>query len=149
MFKKILVPVDGSVASRRGLDEAIELAKSHGAQLRLVHVVNELILTGTEGPPLYFKDLIESLRDSGKKVLEAAQGHVRSQGLDAETVLEEILGGRAAGAIVDQAKTWPADVIVMGTHGRRGLGRLALGSDAEIVVRHAPVPVLLVRASTH
>ncbi len=148
MFKKILVPVDGSDASLQGLNEAIKLAKSHGSQLRLLHVVNELVLVGAEGPILYFENLIESLRAGGRKVLETAQKQVREQALDAETVMEEVLGGRAASAIVDQAKRWPADVIVMGTHGRRGLGRLAMGSDAEIVVRHTPVPVLLVRAAS-
>ena len=145
MFKKILVPVDGSDASARGLDEAIKLAKSHGSQLRLLHVVNELVLVSPLGPTLYFPDLIQSLRDGGRNILETALKQAREQALDAETVMEEILGGRAANAIVEQAKRWPADVIVMGTHGRRGFGRMALGSDAEIVLRHTHVPVLLVR----
>lgn len=146
MFKKILVPVDGSDASTKGLDAAIQLAKSHGSALRLVHVVNELVLVGSYGPPLYFEDLIQALREGGKAILKAAQSHVREQALEPQTVLLESIGGRAANLIVEQAKQWPADLIVMGTHGRRGLGRLALGSDAEMVLRSTPVPILLVRS---
>ena len=63
-----------------------------------------------------------------------------------ETKLVEDFSGRVANAIVDQAKRWRADVIVMGTHGRRGLNRVFLGSDAELVARYSPVPVLLVPA---
>lgn len=63
-----------------------------------------------------------------------------------ETVLLETLGHRVAELIIKQAKKWRADVIVLGTHGRRGLARVLMGSDAEIVVRESPVPVLLVRA---
>jgi nucleotide-binding universal stress UspA family protein len=62
-----------------------------------------------------------------------------------EQKLVETLGGRVADEIVKQAKEWLADLIVMGTHGRRGLERLAMGSDAELVLRLSPVPVLLVR----
>jgi nucleotide-binding universal stress UspA family protein len=61
-------------------------------------------------------------------------------------VLLETLGHRVAELIIKQAKKWRADVIVLGTHGRRGLARVLMGSDAEIVVRESPVPVLLVRA---
>jgi nucleotide-binding universal stress UspA family protein len=144
MFKRILVPVDGSAASMKGLDMAIELAKSHGSQLRLIHVVNELVL-GVEGTPTYSTDLIQSLREGGNALLKDAEAHVRERALESQTVLLESIGGRAANLIIDQARQWPADLIVMGTHGRRGLGRLALGSDAEMVLRSTPVPILLVR----
>lgn len=148
MYKKILVPVDGSKTSTRGLDEAINLAKIHGSQLRLVHVVNEMVLMGAGGSPLYFSDLIQSLRDAGKATLRTAELHVREKGLEPQTVVLESIGGRAANQIVEEANQWPADLIVMGTHGRRGLGRLALGSDAETVLRTAAVPILLVRSES-
>ena len=80
-------------------------------------------------------------------VLSNAEGRVRERGLSAEAVLQECWGRRASDVIIEQAEQWPADLIVMGTHGRRGLHRLALGSDAEKVARGAPVPVLLVRGS--
>jgi len=145
VYKNILVPVDGSKTSLSGLNEAIKVAKSQGGQLRLVHIVNEFVFDYSYSPGLYANELIESLRNAGQKTLDAMAAIVRQQGLQADCVLLESIGGPAADLIVAQAKQWPADLIVMGTHGRRGLRRLALGSDAEEVLRSAPVPVLLVR----
>jgi nucleotide-binding universal stress UspA family protein len=145
MYKKILVPVDGSEPSMRGLREAVKLAKSQGSQLQLVHVVNELVFTAAETPPVYMDKVIDALRAEGKAVLSKAEEVVREGGLEPQGVLLESIGGRAADLIVEQARQWTADLIVIGAHGRRGLRRLALGSDAELVVRSAPVPVLLVR----
>jgi len=148
MYQNILVPVDGSVTARRGLDEAVKIAKSHGSRLRLLHVLNEVVLTGLDPhPTLFTAATLDSLREGGRAVLSTAAGAVREQGLSAELELQECWGRRASDVIVEQAEQWPADLIVMGTHGRRGLRRLALGSDAEMVVRGAPVPVLLVRGS--
>ena len=144
MYAKILVPVDGSPASAAGLTEAIKIAKSQGSQLRLFHVVNEFVLDYSYGAGLYGTNLIDSLREAGKNILQQAETLVRQQGVAVEGVLLESIGGPAADLIVAQAKEWPADLIVMGTHGRRGLRRLAMGSDAEGVIRGAPVPVLLV-----
>ena len=71
---------------------------------------------------------------------------MRGRGIPVQTVMLETIAGPAADLIVRQAKRWRADLIVLGTHGRRGLRRLVLGSDAEQIVRTSPVPVLLVRA---
>ena len=147
MYGKILVPVDGSEASTLGLNESIAIAKSYGSQIRLVHIVNELILDYTYSPGLYATNLIESLRKGGRTILDLAQAVVQRQGITPECVLLESIGGRAADLILAQAKELPADLIVMGTHGRRGLVRIALGSDAEEVVRASTVPVLLVRGT--
>jgi nucleotide-binding universal stress UspA family protein len=144
VYPKILVPIDGSETSMRGLNEAIKIAKSQGSQLRLFHVVNEFVLDYSYGAGLYGTNLIDSLREAGKNILQQAEALVRQQGVPVEGVLLESIGGPAADLIVAQAKEWPADLIVMGTHGRRGLRRFAMGSDAEGVVRGAPVPVLLV-----
>jgi len=144
VYQKILVPIDGSETSMRGLNEAIKVAKSQGSQLRLFHVVNEFVLDFSYGAGLYGTNLIDSLREAGKNILQQAETLVRQQGVSVEGVLLESIGGPAADLIVAQAKEWPADLIVMGTHGRRGLRRLAMGSDAEGVIRGAPVPVLLV-----
>lgn len=146
MYKKILVPVDGSDASQRGLAEAVKLAKSLGAAVRLVHVVNEFIMDTAYAPAMYNEGLIDSLREIGRKTLKDAEAKVVAQGLKPEVELLETIGGRAADAIVGQAASWPADLIVMGTHGRRGVRRMVMGSDAELVLRLSPVPVLLVRA---
>jgi nucleotide-binding universal stress UspA family protein len=145
MYEKILVPVDGSLPSMLGLKEAIKLAKSLGSQLQLVHVMNEVILTGMESPPGYLDKVLDAMRGEATAVLDEAAREVREHALEPQTVLLESIGSRASDRIVEQAKTWNADLIVMGTHGRRGLQRLALGSDAEFVVRDSPVPVLLVR----
>jgi len=68
-------------------------------------------------------------------------------GIDAESVVTETLKDRVAGVILREARDWRADLIVMGTHGRRGFGHLVLGSDAEAVLHDAPVPVLLIRGA--
>jgi nucleotide-binding universal stress UspA family protein len=145
IYPHILVPIDGSETSACALAEAIKLAKSLNSRLRLLHVVNEHVLDVTSGGGTYADGLIEFLREQGKKIVRDAMALVRRQGVDAETVVLESIGGPAADFIVEQAKQWPAQLIVMGTHGRRGLRRLALGSDSESVVRDAPAPVLLVR----
>ncbi|HLS81334.1 MAG TPA: universal stress protein [Steroidobacter sp.] len=147
MYKKILVPVDGSAASNRGLAEALKLAQAVGAQVRIVHAVNELIMDSGYAAVTYHDDVIQSLRETGRKTLEQARDAAQAQGLKVETELVETLGGRAADVIIDQVKQWSADLIVMGTHGRRGVRRLVMGSDAELVLRMSPVPVLLVRES--
>ena len=145
MYEKILVAIDGSSTSLRGLDEALRLVKATGGSLLLVHVVNELVVVGDYAPASYYESFIESMRESGTKVLAEAAARVRRADVPHEQKLIETLGGRTADEIVREAKQWPADLIVLGTHGRRGLKRLAMGSDAEMVLRLAPVPVLMVR----
>jgi nucleotide-binding universal stress UspA family protein len=147
MYSKILVPVDGSEASTLALNEAIKIAKSQGSQLRLMHIVNEFILDYTYSPGLYATHLIESLRKAGRTILDIAEAVVQREGINPECVLLESIGGRAADRILEQAKEWQADLIVMGAHGRRGFLKVALGSDAETVVHGATVPVLVVRGN--
>ena len=147
MYKRILVPIDGSHTSTLGLGEAIKLAKDQKAKLRLIHVVDELILTGgLDGSADYSGTLLESLREGGKSILSTAQSRVQRHGLNSESVMLEHFGRQAASLIVADAKKWKADLIVLGTHGRRGIRRLVMGSDAEEIVRTSPVPVLLVRS---
>jgi nucleotide-binding universal stress UspA family protein len=145
MYARILVPVDGSETATAGLAEAVKIAKALGAKLRILHVVNELIIDYAFGSGLYANTVIESMRSDGQSVLDAAETFARQRGCEPEGVLVESIGGAASQFIIEQAKDWPADLIVMGTHGRRGIRRLALGSDAEVVVRSASAPVLLVR----
>ncbi len=145
MYKRILVPIDGSATSMSGLKEAIGLAKSQGSTIGLFHIVNEFVFTEDYVNTGYGADVLGLLRVEGRKVIDAAEKSVRSEGLEPETTTLECMGGSTADMIVAQAQAWSADLIVMGTHGRRGLRRLAMGSDAENVVRHTTVPVLLVR----
>ncbi len=147
MYRKILVPVDGSHTSLRGLNEAIKLANVTGATLRLVHVINEFAGGYPTEGALYFSEVIDGLREGGKRILSECERLAREQHVSYETELVETIGGRAADVIVSQASEWPADLIVMGTHGRRGIRRLALGSDAEMVLRQSSVPVLMVHSA--
>lgn len=145
MYKRILVPVDGSETSMLGLLEAIKIAQSDGCQLCLFHVVNELILDYSYGAQLSGMSVMESLREEGIAILRRAEDLARKHNVPVESMLVECVGGPAADSIVAEAGKWHADLIVMGTHGRRGLRRLAMGSDAEAVVQQSSVPVLLVR----
>lgn len=148
MYRKILVPVDGSEISARGLKEAIKLAISQHSQIRLLHIANDRIVDSGYGDSSCGGQVIECARENGQKVLSGAVTLARQHGLEAETVLVESIGGPAATMIVTEAREWPADLIVMGTHGRRGLRRLAMGSDAESVVRDTQLPVLLVHGAS-
>ena len=147
MFKRILVPIDGSSLSRVGLERAIALAKNQKARLRVMHVVDEQGLIQGMEPTMNISELLDSLVAEGRKILAAAAVTAKKYGVKADTVLHEVLIGRVADRIVREAAKWHADVIVMGTHGRRGIGRLVMGSDAENVLRQSPVPVLLVRGA--
>jgi nucleotide-binding universal stress UspA family protein len=147
MFKRILVPVDGSRTSALGLEEAIKMAKSQHATLCLLHVVDERVLTQTlEGGAADIDRIVDSLRASGKQILAKAETRARRSRLPVKSVLVENIINSVANVIVGQAKKLRADLIVLGTHGRRGVTRLVMGSDAEGVVRTTPVPVLLVRS---
>jgi len=146
LYRKILIPVDGSATSTSGLREALRIAKAVRAQVWLLHVLDEFFALSDPESARYTDLLVASLKRGGERVLARAEGMARARGVKARSLMPEIVGGPAAGEIVRQAKKLRADLIVMGTHGRRGLKRLALGSDAEQVVRNAPVPVLLVRA---
>ncbi|MGZ5891079.1 MAG: universal stress protein [Caldimonas sp.] len=144
MYTRILVPVDGSPTSMRGLDEAIKLAKLTGAAIRLVHVVDQL--TFATGYETYTGDVVGMLREAGEQILGEAKARVEAAGIAATTFLCETFGTRVCDLVIDQARQGQADLIVIGSHGRRGMGRLMLGSDAEQILRMAPVPVLVVRA---
>lgn len=148
MYNRILVPVDGSAASNHGLLEAIKLVKSMSAKLRLVHVVDVFIMDGIPNRRLYYQAVVNDLRAVGRKVLEDSESLVRQQAVEPSSALLEAFGQRVADLVISEAKGWGADLIVMGTHGRRGIGRLVMGSDAEGVLRTSPVPVLLVRGQS-
>lgn len=145
-YKRILVPVDGSNISANGLLEAIKLAKGGRAKVMLLHVVEEYSAFAAPEVGVDVSPLLEAMLGAGRKTLARIERKARSAGVRPESVLVENVGGRVADEIVWQAKRWRADLIVIGTHGRRGLQRALLGSDAELVARYSPVPVLLVPA---
>ena len=146
MFKRILAPVDGSATSRRGLRAAIDLAKAQRARLVILNVVDAMpVFASLEGMAAYDPGILEALRKGGKAILARAAAAAKTRGVKARTVLAENNAGRVADAIVREAKKQRADLIVIGTHGRRGLSRMVMGSDAELVVRYTPAPVLHTR----
>ena len=145
MYARILVPVDGSAASAQGLDEAIELARHLKARIRLVHVVEPWVMVTAETMAANVHEFAESIRSIGAALLKECEERVRSAGIEVDVELIESIGGAAGECIVNKAKEVNADLVVCGTHGRRGIRRLLVGSDAEYIVRRAPVPVLLVR----
>ncbi|MDE2396082.1 MAG: universal stress protein [Burkholderiales bacterium] len=146
MYSKILVPIDGSPTASEGLAEAIRLARLSGGTLRLLHVIDMLsfsmIPDNTYGMTA---ELFDALKEGGEAVLAKARAQCEAAGIACETKLAEGYASRLCDVVVDDARASGAEVIVLGTHGRRGVGRVLLGSDAEMIVRQAPVPVLLVR----
>ncbi|MGA8786019.1 MAG: universal stress protein [Polaromonas sp.] len=148
MYKRILVPVDGSETSNKALVTALQLAKDAGGRVQLIHVVEELAyLSGYEQFGGYSDDLFKVMRENGTKVLDDGLAIAQAAGVEAEKILFDDFGGRLAELVADAAKQWNADLIVVGTHGRRGVGRVLLGSGAEQIIRLAPVPILVVRSS--
>lgn len=149
MFKRILVAVDASQTGELALRTAVGLAAEMQARLRIVHVVDAAhINMSAEFPTLSeVTEVSESIVKAGQKVLSDAEATAAAAGLVAETHLITIdtLNQRIPEVIANDAEAWPADLIVIGTHGRRGLSRLFLGSVAEGVARVATKPVLLIR----
>ncbi|HYP33673.1 MAG TPA: universal stress protein [Burkholderiaceae bacterium] len=146
MYSRILVPVDGSAPSGAGLKEAIALAKEGQSTIVVLNVVSELpLITGSAGYVGY-GELADLLAVEGRRIADAAAAQVEKAGVKVETQVVDVGVGPVCDTIVDQATRQRCGLIVMGTHGRRGMKRLTLGSDAELVVRHAAVPVLLVKA---
>lgn len=141
---RILVPLDFSAHSQRALDYATELAVRTGASLHLLNVVEPIEAT-VFGSEMYVPSLPEitdnMVAESRRQIARCAAGLPR--GVTATT---EVAIGPAATTITDTASDRTCDLIVMGTHGRTGLGHLFMGSVAERVTRLAPCPVLTVRS---
>jgi nucleotide-binding universal stress UspA family protein len=146
MYSKILVPVDGSPTAELGLQQAIGLGQALKSQLRFVFVVNDYytVMPFLEGA--FAGDLLARVREEGRHVLHAANERARASAVACEAVLLEDSHTEIGARLLQDAADWGAELIVMGTHGRRGLRRVVLGSDAEYVLRHSTVPVLLVRS---
>jgi nucleotide-binding universal stress UspA family protein len=145
-YKRILVPVDGSEPANAALAEAIRVARATGGELRLLHVVEQQILSSMPDAAMLTNQLVEALEAAGNELLRGGAQEAANAGVGADSVRVEGRARRVSEVIVEQAAAWPADLVVMGTHGRRGLDHLLLGSDAERVARSVSVPLLLVRA---
>lgn len=143
-LKRILVPVDFSKHSHNALRYAVAFADALGAELHLLHVVQEpASYTRMYVPP---EDWLTEERDAARRELEKLPGDEVKANV---AVLREVRSGSPLVEIIQYAKEADIDLIVMGTHGRTGLAHLLLGSVAENVVRQAPCPVLTVRNPEH
>ena len=143
---KILVPVDLSPHAERAFGYATGVARRFGAQVTLLHVVEDPFATGAWGPETYVPNAGELLREQiagAERQLTPWKDRPAAQGLAVTTA---VITGRPAQSIIDYAASEGCDLIVMGTHGRTGLSHAVMGSVAERVVRKARCPVLTVRA---
>jgi nucleotide-binding universal stress UspA family protein len=146
MYKKLMAAIDGSDTSKRAFDEAIRFAKSQGAQLHVVYVVDSpamLYGVGFYDPAELKKAFVEE----GSLLAREAAESMQAAGVLGETAIidAQSANGDVVHALAQEAVRWGADLVVLGTHGRRGVQRALLGSVAEEFMRVTPVPVLLVR----
>jgi len=139
MYERILLPTDGSLGMEEVTDHAVSLADTHGATLHGLYVVNTASLADLPMESSW-EGLSQALRKDGERALADVEAHAGD--VPVETAMVD---GSPAREIVEYATENDCDVIVMGTHGRSGVGRLLLGSVAERVVRSSSTPVLTVR----
>ena len=139
-FRRILIAVDESPVAAHAAEVGAQLATALGAELALVCVVDPAQTAAPDsGVPV--ADLIALAEKDAKRLL----ADFRQRASQRYAPLEFVAVGKPASEIVKTAKEWPADVIVIGSHGRHGLDRALLGSVAEGVMRHAPCSVFVVR----
>jgi nucleotide-binding universal stress UspA family protein len=146
MYENILVAVDGSEAAKCALNEAIRMAKLAGARLTAVYAIDQsaaFTYAGACDPHL----LSEAEREAGRSLLDDALAKMKAFDVagDSEIIKTQGIAEDIASCIVRCVERRGVDLVVMGTHGRRGMRRMVLGSVAERFVRHSPCPVLLVR----
>jgi nucleotide-binding universal stress UspA family protein len=141
-IRRILCPTDLSEIAPRAFEHALAIARAHKAEVELAHV-NEPLLPGPAGPAAYppWAVLDPAVRGRLQKALETLAAPAGPLGVSVRFGVYE---GRIVQEILDRARSWPADLLVMGTHGRGGFERWMLGSVTEKVLRKAPCPVLTV-----
>jgi nucleotide-binding universal stress UspA family protein len=137
MYETILVPTDGSDQANAAIDHAGDIARKHGSTVHLLYVAD----TNRDSVTALGGEVVDALEQEGERIIERAADHLDA-GLDA---VEAVETGDPVKTILDYADLVGADLIVMGTHGRRGIDRYLLGSTTERVVRLSSVPVLTVR----
>ncbi len=147
MYERILVPIDGSVPSDLALREAIALAKDRNATIRIFHVV-DLTRTYSSVSSPHVVERQNELQAVGRKILSDGSDLVRAMGVQYDSKCISTFNKDICDLIENEANHWPADVIVIGTHGRRGIRRMFLGSVAEGLARISNKPLLLIRGAT-
>lgn len=148
MYKHILVATDGSDVGSKGVEHGLALARSLGAKVTLITVTEpyplyaagDLAIVPNETRMTQFE---EGRHEVAEGILTTASRNAQALGVETDTL--HIADAEPAEAIIETAKQRACDLIIMGSHGRRGIGRLVLGSKAWEVVAHGHVPVLVVR----
>src|SRR5438132_383276 len=146
---KILLAIDGSKCSEAAVEALIKQYKPQETEVLVVHAVESLKLMpvshGYGVGPTFVRDytiIMQQWRTEGKLLVEHAAQRLQAAGFKTSTTVEE---GEARELILEYAKKWPPDVILLGSHGKTGLDRFLLGSVSEAVARHAPCSVQIVR----
>ncbi|WP_049972362.1 universal stress protein [Haladaptatus cibarius] len=138
MYERILLPTDGSDAADRAIEQALNLAKTYDARLYVISIVDQTAI-----PPDVRADILyEELQEDGEQAVDDIEQKASDAGIDVRTSIPQ---GTPYRTILDFADDHDVDLIVMGTHGRRGIDRYLLGSVTEKVVRLSERPVLTVR----
>ena len=148
MYKRLLVAVDGSETSNKALAAAIEMAGYSAGRsvLRLIHVLDEMAyFVGLDPYQGQTYSAVHVMRQAGEKILADGLAVCESAGVQADTVLIDEFGAHLADSVAQSAKDWDASLVVVGTHGRKGVGRMLLGSGAEQIIRLSSCPVLVIR----
>lgn len=143
MYKIIAVATDLSPASQPAVDEALRLARGDGARLHLIHVYNLPIVPFVDSslvPPTQY--ITDVMQESEKRLAELRE-KIAQYGVETTT---ELRTGPHVSEILEGAKNAEAELLVIGTHGRTGIRRVAMGSVAEQIVRYSHIPVLVVRS---
>ena len=146
-YRHILLATDGSDASKPALQEAIRLTHNQRAHLKVIFVVDESFVYHG-GPGYDYLSYLSACREEGQSILNETAKDIKQQSsISFETALLELkpFQGRIADVIIEEAQEWKADILIIGTHGRRGFNHLLMGSVAENIIRIATIPVLLVR----
>jgi nucleotide-binding universal stress UspA family protein len=145
MFKHILIPVDGSPTAQKAVEKAAGLAQAFGSRASVVYVIDPYPFTGLGSDFAYGQaEYLSAAEGEAKEAIAAARAALDAAGV--QGVQTQVARAHAIWrGIIEVAQAQGADLIVMGSHGRRGLEKLVLGSVAQRVLTHSPLPVLIVR----
>lgn len=148
MYKNILLPVDGSELSQRAVEECISLAQSSGAKVTAFHVVSHFHLSPPWGASRAIHQKIEKAHEdeallAAREMEERLVQRIKAEGIDCEGLV--VVGDHPYEEIIRQAEARKCDLIVMASHGRRGLNAVLIGSETVKVLTHSKTPVLVVR----
>ena len=143
MYKRILIATDGSDKSKIAAEEGLELAKSLGAQVIALNVINEVVIaSAVRQLGADRKDVESKLEKAGGKAVDELKAMGAKMGVNVDTIVRI---GAPANTVIDTAGAEKADLIVMGSHGESGASKLLIGSVVQKVLYWATIPVLVVR----